>query len=69
MFTLSCTRSASSIARGGQVPGGGSLMVAVRLGDLVSPLRHGGPCPGKARGLRWPSGARNGSGLVTRWCS
>ena len=36
-------RSASSIADGGEVPGGGSLMVAVRLGDLVSPLRNGRP--------------------------
>jgi hypothetical protein len=34
-------RSVSSIAGGGEVPGGGSLMVAVRLGDLVSPLRNG----------------------------
>ena len=36
-------RSVSSIAGDGEVPGGGSLMVAVRLGDLVSPLRNGRP--------------------------
>jgi len=36
-------RSVSSIAGDGEVPGGGSLMVAVRPGDLVSPLRNGRP--------------------------
>ena len=36
-------RSVSSISGDGEVPGGGSLMVAVRLGDLVSPLRNGRP--------------------------
>ena len=36
-------RSVSSIAGDGEVPGGGSLMVAVRLEDLVSPLRNGRP--------------------------
>jgi hypothetical protein len=35
--------SASSIPDDGEVPGGGSLMVAVRLADLASPLRNGGP--------------------------
>ena len=35
-------RSASS-CDDGEVPGGGSLMVAVRLEDLASPLRNGGP--------------------------
>jgi hypothetical protein len=37
------SRSVSSIAGGGEVPGGGSLMVAVRLADVTSPLRNGGP--------------------------
>ena len=36
-------RSASSTTDDGEVPGGGSLMVAVRLEDLASPLRNGGP--------------------------
>ncbi len=36
-------RSASNCANDGEVPGGGSLMVAVRLEDLASPLRNGGP--------------------------
>ena len=36
-------RSASSTADDGEVPGGGSLMVAVRLEDLASPLRNGRP--------------------------
>jgi Insertion element 4 transposase N-terminal len=36
-------RSVSSIAGGGEVPGGGSLMVAVRLADVASPLRNGRP--------------------------
>ena len=36
-------RSASNCADDGEIPGGGSLMVAVRLADLVSPLRNGGP--------------------------
>ena len=36
-------RSASSITEDGEVPGGGALMVAVRLEDLVSPLRNGRP--------------------------
>jgi len=36
-------RSVSSIAGDGEVPGGGALMVAVRPGDLVSPLRNGRP--------------------------
>ncbi len=31
--------SASSIPDDGEVPGGGPLMVAVRLADLASPLR------------------------------
>jgi hypothetical protein len=35
--------SASSIPDDGEVPGGGPLMVAVRLADLASPLRNGGP--------------------------
>ncbi|HLM88814.1 MAG TPA: hypothetical protein VK284_07275 [Streptosporangiaceae bacterium] len=34
--------AASSIPAG-DVPGGGSLMVAVRASDLVSPLRNGAP--------------------------
>jgi hypothetical protein len=34
-------RSAGSITDDGEVPGGGSLVVAVRLGDLASPLRNG----------------------------
>ena len=33
--------SVSGIAGGGEVPGGGSLMVAVRLEDVASPLRNG----------------------------
>jgi hypothetical protein len=33
--------AASLTADGREVPGGGSLMVAVRLGDVVSPLRNG----------------------------
>jgi len=37
------SRSASSISEDGEVPGGGALMVAVRLEDLVSPLRNGRP--------------------------
>jgi len=37
------SRSASSITEDGEVPGGGALMVAVRLEDLVSPLRNGRP--------------------------
>ena len=36
------SRAASSITEGGEVPGDGELMVAVRLPDLVSPLRNGG---------------------------
>jgi hypothetical protein len=36
-------RAASSLTGEGEVPGGGSLMVAVRPGDLVSPLRNGRP--------------------------
>lgn len=36
-------RCASSSMYDGEVPGGGSLMVAVRLEDLASPLRNGGP--------------------------
>ena len=38
---LPCT--ASLTADGGEVPGGGVLMVAVRLADVVSPLRNGRP--------------------------
>jgi hypothetical protein len=33
--------SVSGIAGGGEVPGGGSLMVAVRVEDVASPLRNG----------------------------
>ena len=33
--------SVSSIAGDGEVPGGGELMVVVRLSDRVSPLRNG----------------------------
>ena len=40
------SRSASSITDDGEVPGGGALMVAVRLEDLVSPMRNGRP-PGE----------------------
>ena len=36
-------RSVSSVAGDGEVPGGGSLMVAVRLEDVASPLRDGVP--------------------------
>ena len=36
-------RSVSSVAGDGEVPGGGSLMVAVRLEDVASPLRNGVP--------------------------
>jgi hypothetical protein len=36
-------RSVSSVAGDGEVPGGGSLMVAVRLEDVASPLRNGMP--------------------------
>jgi len=35
--------SAASSAGAGEVPGGRSLMVAVRLSDLVSPVRNGRP--------------------------
>ncbi len=35
------SRAASVSGDGGEVPGGGELMVAVRLSDLVSPLRNG----------------------------
>jgi hypothetical protein len=43
-------RSVSSIAGdGGEVPGGGSLMVAARPGDLVPPLRNGRPLAGGDR--------------------
>jgi hypothetical protein len=35
--------AASSFTGEGEVPGGGSLMVAVRVPDLVSPLRNGAP--------------------------
>ena len=35
--------SASISGDGGEVPGGGALMVAVRLEDLVSPMRNGRP--------------------------
>jgi len=35
--------SASSFADDGEVPGGGGLMVAVRLPDVASPLRNGRP--------------------------
>ena len=34
-------RAASTVTDEGEVPGAGSLMVAVRPGDLVSPLRNG----------------------------
>jgi hypothetical protein len=37
------SRAASSITDDGEVPGGGALMVAVRLEDVVSPLRNGRP--------------------------
>src|SRR5208282_4658651 len=37
------SRAVSSIRDDGEVPGGGTLMVAVRLADLVSPLRNGRP--------------------------
>jgi hypothetical protein len=37
------SRAASSFTDDGEVPGGGALMVAVRLSDLVSPLRNGRP--------------------------
>ena len=36
-------RAARSIPDEGEVAGGGSLMVAVRASDLVSPLRNGAP--------------------------
>jgi len=36
-------RSVSSVAGDGEVPGAGSLMVAVRLEDVASPLRNGVP--------------------------
>src|ERR1700687_3966312 len=35
--------AASLTADGGEVPGGGGLMVAVRLADVVPPLRNGRP--------------------------
>jgi len=37
------SRAVSSIRDDGEVPGGGMLMVAMRLADLVSPLRNGRP--------------------------
>jgi len=36
------SRPVSSITGDGEVPGGGGLMVAVRLADVASPLRNGG---------------------------
>ena len=37
------SRAVSDIRNDGEVPGGGMLMVAMRLADLVSPLRNGRP--------------------------
>jgi len=56
--------AASLTADGGEeVPGGGPLMVAVRLGDVVSPLRNGRPL---AEGDRSALviGGRSGSALA-----
>ena len=41
--------AASSIPDEGEVSGDGSLMVAVRAADLVSPLRNGVPLAGGDR--------------------
>ena len=37
------SRAAGSFTNDGKVPGGGGLMIGVRLSDLVSPLRNGRP--------------------------
>ena len=60
-------RSVSSIAGDGEVPGGGALMVAVRLEDLVSPLRNGRPLEAGDRSALVIAGAgkiRTGDGVV-----
>ena len=41
--------AASSSVDGGEVPGGGGLMVAVRVSDLASPARNGRPLGGGDR--------------------
>jgi len=50
--------SASISGDGGEVPGGGALMVAVRLEDLVSPMRNGRPLGGGDRSALVIGGTR-----------
>jgi hypothetical protein len=61
------SRAAASITEDGEVPGG--LVVAVRLSDLVSPLRNGGPLgEGERSALVTGGTARIRTGEATVFC-